>query len=878
MNVGKYKLNVEFTYLDSDLSQHPTPQENVLPEPDAIINPRLSSYRDYLRSRYKALVRTSSTQWPPVPTTKVIKLAMIKKEKVQRGRIDDEFVRMSITGKVDDILHSKTPVDLENIFSDSDDGRKVILIEGAPGSGKSTLSLHICQEWGKGQLFQQYDVVILVKLRDPHVQKAMTISDLLPQVSKSTADQVEADIISNYGKGVLWVLDGWDELSADFPPDSIIHKLINPGTFHDCPLHECDVIVTSRPVSSAKLHPLVSARVEVLGFTPDELKRYFTECLNGDSKAVQSLLDRIRENPVVEGSCYLPLNAAIVAHVYLAGDRYLPSSNHEIFTSVVRFSLSRYMQDRLGKSPHEAMVTLLEKLPRDLQSVFDQLCKLAYLGVVNDKVTFVLNDLKSAHVSIKVRDVGLLQAVPSILVDSQEVYYCFLHLSIHELLAAVHISRLPSGKQISVFQELFGQPRFSAVFQFYAGITKLKTYRWFLSKLPNFFFPNSPRGILDLVTNLIKGQSKRLLVSLLHCLYEAEDPSLCQFVAEQLNGWLFLSNTTLSPLDCLSIGYFINTTTSGTFRVCLAFCSISDQGAKFLILGVRKYLNTHSTVTTQLDMDLSHNDIHEEGVHHIAELLTNTTVHQLDLSENRVGAEGLKSLCEALVTNTSLTELDLANSSIVVSDDNGPVLTEMLRRNNTRKVLDLYENSVTESGCHYLANGLKDNTSLRELKLSHCGITDRGMDILSTGLNDYIEKLYLGGNEEITVSGLMTLASHLITPARLRLLSIPHHLKSSINSVFGPVNEVRMRNGLPKIDVRGEWLLNVFVCTLYTDNHFTLCHSTIVVVQQCTFIVKYYTYMPGDCSSEYDIAPLHSMCLSVCSLLSGNSCIHVPPT
>ena len=816
LNVGKYKLNVEFYYLDSDLPQHPTPQENVLPEPDTIVNPRLSSYRDYLRSRYKALVRTSSTQWPPVPTTKVIKLAMIKKEKIQRGRIDDEFVRMSITGKVDDILHSKTPVDLDNIFSDSEDGRKVILIEGAPGSGKSTLSLHICQEWAKGEIFQQYDVVILVKLRDPHVQKAITISDLVPQVSKSKADQVEADMISNYGKGVLWVLDGWDELSADFPPDSIIHKLINPGTFHDCPLHECDVIVTSRPVSSATLHPLVSARVEVLGFTPDELKQYFTECLKGDSKAVQSLLDRIRENPVVEGSCYLPLNAAIVAHVYLAGDRYLPSSNHEIFTSVVRFSLSRYMQDRLGKSPHEAMITSLEKLPRVLRSVFDQLCRLAYFGIVNNKVTFVLNDLKSARVSIKVRDVGLLQAVPSILVDSPEVYYCFLHLSIHELLAAVRISRMPSGEQISVFQELFGQPRFSAVFQFYAGITKLKTYRWFLSKLPNFVFPNSPRGILNLVTNLIKGQSKRLLVSLLHCLYEAEDPSLCQFVAEQLNGLLDLSFTTLSPLDCLSIGYFINTTASGTFRLSLNYCSISDQGAKFLSLGVCKYLNTHNTVTTRLGMNLSHNDIHEEGAHHLAELLANTNVvNKLNLSRNHVSAEGLKFLCEALVTNTSLTKFNLYHCSIVVSEDNGPVLIEMLRRNNTLKVLNLSRNILTESACHYFATGLKDNTSLEVLDLSYCGLNNHGVVILSTGLNDYIEVLYLYDNEGLTISGLKTLASHLITPARLRLLWIPYHLQSSINSVFGPVNEVRMRNGLPKIDVHGEWLLYVFVYFVY---------------------------------------------------------------
>ena len=229
--------------------------------------------------------------------------------------------------------------------------------------------------------------------------------------------------------------------------------------------------------------------------------------------------------------------------------------------------------------------------------------------------------------------------------------------------------------------------------------------------LPRFLCP-VPASVYDLVSKIIQKKNVILLVSLLHCLYEAEDPSLCQFVEEQLNGLLDFSYTTLSPLDCLSIGYFVNTTTSGTFKVDLASCSIGDQGAKFL------------------------------------------------------------------------------------------------------------------------ATGLKDNISLRELNLSYCELTDRGVESLSTGLNDYIEELRLYGNEEITISGLKTLASHLITLARLRWLGIPNHLKSSINSVFGPVNEVRMRNGLPRIDVRGEWLLYVFVCTLYTDYHSTLCHSTTVVVQQ----------------------------------------------
>ena len=145
------------------------------------------------------------------------------------------------------------------------------------------------------------------------------------------------------------MLDGWDELPPDLPSDSIINKLIKPNRFRESPLLKSSVIVTSRPSSSAELHPLVSSRVEVLGFTPHKLEQYFRECLKGDSGAVQTLLERIRENPVVEGSCYLPLNAAIVAHVFLSGDHSLPTTNHGIFTAVVQSSLKRYLQDKLEK-------------------------------------------------------------------------------------------------------------------------------------------------------------------------------------------------------------------------------------------------------------------------------------------------------------------------------------------------------------------------------------------------------------------------------------------------------------------------------------------------------------------------------------------------
>ena len=722
---------------------------------------------------------------------------MIKKEEIQRGRIEDDFIRLTITGKVDDILHKKTPVNLENIFSDCDRKRKLVLVEGAPGSGKSTLTLHICQEWAEGKLFQEYDIVVLVRLRDPLIGKAKTVADLLPCVDKAMANEAETAIKAQYGAGVLWVLDGWDELPSDLHSDTIINKLIQPRMFQESPLVKSSVIIASRPSSSAELHPLVSTRVEVLGFTPHELEQYFQECLRGDSGAVQTLLERIRDNPVVEGSCYLPLNAAIVAHVFLSGDHSLPTSNHGIFTAVVQNILTRYLQDRLGKTTPVGDITSPNTLPPEVQTSFKNLCKLAFYGVIYNKLTFSASDLTALSISKEVSEIGLLQSVPSIIGGCLLSYFCFLHLSIQELLAAVYISHMSPKQQISVFQELFGTQRFSAVFQFYAGITKLRTNRPWLSKLPRFLCP-VPASVYDLVRKLVK-QEGTLLVSLLHCLYEAEDPSLCKFVAELLSHSLDLAYTTLTPLDCLAVGYFSSVvTTTCTVSRCtvdLYRCSIDDQGCKFLVRGLCKCLNTQSEITSQLNLDLSYNDIHEEGIHHIAQLLQNTSVvRKLVLSFNPIGDGGLKSLCEALSTSTTLEELLLAYCSI----NSGPLLGQLLSENTSLHRLDL-----AGSDWRSIAAGLSKNRTLSVLQMCDCGVTDKCVEDLSTGLNNYIQHLDISGNDSITEDGLNVLVRRLTTLSGMRQLTIPSHLVSSITPVLNEVNEERRRNGLSEIKLKG---------------------------------------------------------------------------
>ena len=711
------------------------------------ISQKLDWYGGYLKKQYLEVLFTlqvSANNWLPSPTQKVFNLAIIKKEKIQRGRIDDEFVYKTIRGQVDDILLEKSPIELKDLFRNIEGERKVILIDGAPGSGKSTLTIHICQQWGRGELFNQFTVVILVQLRDPKVQSARSISELLPSKDVAMAEQAAREILANEGSGVLWILDGYDELPSHVQDDSIISTLIKPKLYQDNPLSKCTVIITSRPISSGYLCPLVSSRIEVLGFTAEEQRLFFTECLKNDTKAMETVMERLNSNPAMEGSCYLPLNASIVVHLYLTNGS-LPSTIYGMFSSLVQHCLSRYLHERQRISPELAGFESLEGLPYKLQTSFKQLCKLAFTGARDNKVTFSTNDLEALGASKEICELSLLQAVPSIVSHGRSVYHNFLHLSIQEMLAAVHISQMPASEQISTFDSMFNEAHFGAVLQFYAAITKLRTSRPLLSLVPRFLRPVSA-SIYDLVRKIIQKGSFDLLLTLFNCLYEAQDTALCKYVGEQLrnkvtffdklDGFgseLELSYVMLLSQDCLSIGYFlasIAVSYKGEFNVNLVGCSLGDTGTnlKILMQSICRSLDPHSEITGHLSVDLNSNKITGEGASYIAELLRTTrALRKLSLWFNPIGNKGLQSITEALITNTSLIELNLVYCSLEITKENGTTLTKMLQRNKTLRKLDLSGNkAISDNEASFFMEGLKKNTILKKLDLKWCGITDEG--------------------------------------------------------------------------------------------------------------------------------------------------------
>ena len=435
-----------------------------------------------------------------------------------------------------------------------------------------------------------------------------------------------------------------------------------------------------------------------------------------------------------------------------------PNTVHGIFSSLVKHCLSRYLCERLGKTQQQACLESFKNLPQVIQAPFDQLCELAFIGTKENRVTFSVSDLEGVKHSAMVCDMSLLQVTPSIISDGRLDYFNFLHLSIQELLTAVYITRMPVSKQISIFDSLFGDSRFSAVFQFYAAITKFHTLRPFLSKLPYWLRP-VPAGMLDLVRKIIKNQRKvgytsprPLLVSLLHCLYEAQDLHLCQFVVEQLEDTLNLNNTSLTLVDCFAISYFISFVPFTTcrvkeFTVDLGSCSLRDAGVKSLMQSICRNVGPHNTVKTHLIINLYSNEIHEEGVSHIAEVLNRTSiVSSLLLDGNLFGDKGLQTIVDSLKQNNTLKHLDVSNCGM--TDTGVASLAEVLQTNDTLEALDIGNHAVTENGLTYL------------------------VEVLSKS------------------SGLLT-------------LWLPYHLRVK-NKVENTINEARKRSGLVAIKVHGK--------------------------------------------------------------------------
>ena len=747
----------------------------------------IAGYADQMRGYYRtAIPQCFSLTWPPPQTRKVFNLSMISHDQYNYGRGNDELVKLLHLGNIEEFMAKKSNVELKNLFRLDETERKVVLIEGAPGAGKSTLAWHICQKWKSGELFQEFKLVVFVQLRDPAIQSAKSLADLFPAQLKSVARVVVSRMETKGGEGLFFVLDGWDEFTPGLCGNELINNLIcNPSAIA---MPSSTLLITSRPIASGDLHYYASSRVETIGFKHSEIKLYFKEALNSETNKIKALEICLRNRPVIEASCYLPLNASIVVHLFRVNDT-LPNTLHGVFFNLVINCIVRHVM-REGHEPPR--ISSLDELPPDMQTQLSHICAMAYHGVMENKVTFSEDDLKSFNLPPDISTLSLIQGVESVMATYKLRSYNFLHLSVQELLTSYHISKLTPEEQVKIFKELFGQPRFAAVFQYYAAFTKLQT-----------------AGIQDIIVSIIQRKTKTLLLTLLHCLYEAQDSSLCQFVASELKGKLDLSDNSLSPVDCIAVGYFLHQcATILPMTAKLSKCSLDSY--KLELLG-KELKRPIQTVESELCIDLSSSSFDGNGTRLIAtELIASASViSKLDLSDNPIqdSEDGLSHLCQALTTNTSLVELNLSNCELTITEENGQALTQMLKTNKTLKSLEISPLvNINGNGVRYLSEGISSCSAISKLDLSENQIQDGedGLSHLCQALttNSSVVELNLSNCElTITEENGQALTQMLKTNKTLKSLQISPLVNINGNGVHYLSEGISSSSAISKLDL-----------------------------------------------------------------------------
>ena len=412
------------------------------PVPQSGLSPVLTKYRKYLQSYYNARDLAPADKYLPTLHTPYINLAMISRGRHDRGE-RDEFTLKTLHGGVDQILESKSPINIEDLLSSGSSGEPVrfVLVEGPPGIGKSTFAWELCRRWDEIESLRDYHTVVLLKLREKWVLNATSLSDLfrypsLPEFSRDVAGEVH----ESHGKHLLLVLDGFDEVSHSFHEDSVIKSILCKQL-----LPECTIILTTRPSAKATLEsvcqPQVDKHVEIIGFTEEERVRYITEVFSKEPELQANFLKYMFLVPHIKSMMYIPLNCAIIAQVYSESQSShhlaIPRTRTQLYKALAHSLLVRHMKMKEGNREYTSM--LPEGLNKEDMERFRVLAKFAfdsYHKNESKKVTFFKEDIPEGLVHF-----GFMN-------ESTEMYagkgveqtFSFLHLSLQEYLAAWHIA------------------------------------------------------------------------------------------------------------------------------------------------------------------------------------------------------------------------------------------------------------------------------------------------------------------------------------------------------------------------------------------------------------------------------------------------------
>ena len=654
--------------------------------------------------------------WPPSPSEKFINLAAISREKVTTEELH-KFMLATLNKGVDTILQTKAPVSIEQLL-DTKPGlkQKCVLVEGAPGVGKTTLSWEVCKRWAAGNLFKQYSLLLLLHLRDETVQNAVAIKDLILYQNEERVESITQYLINTDGTNTLILLEGLDELPQDLltrTSGSIFTRLL-AGT--DLP--DATILVTSRPSATAQLwkkwKQRITRHVEILGFTEDNITAYVASIL--DPQQLPAFNTYLCTAPSIRQLMYIPLHSGIIVELYRMqkhSDKPLPTNKTALYKALVDTILTRHLANHPAYKDKDIDIDEFTDLPDDIYHTFKDITKLAYKSVSRQQLIFKDHDKPVQHL-------GLMDVVAELFPNRRNVTFSFnfLHLSIQEYLGAVYVSLMDTSTQEQLLRNMCSKKYLQNMAMFLAGITKFKDMNPELVK----------RALQSECKKEDGGSTLRLSRYCLELAFETENASLLRGYSRYT-----YKLDKYSPLfDFTALGYFMASSTD-TWTLQLGGGGNYMQttsGVDLLVQALQHHRDSSYTIDT---IECHHKE--PEIAQHLLEGLPRHTLPRVETLE--LASEALKPLpdClpEVISTMHRLRTLRLHRAtSPTLADTLHAIATAPTR---TLDELDLSFSRFSPPAMTALSALLEHSTSLLTLALQDCGLTDDLASLLEIGLH-----------------------------------------------------------------------------------------------------------------------------------------------